>query len=106
MVIPHLTENYGALRDPPEKQAPMCMLHSFPHNIHHCLTWVRSKFQGHLDKTPAEGNDFLCKQQEYIVALESAGDAQARQLLESVVDCLVSQRCLTFEYFLSWDRLK
>ncbi|CAM0950525.1 unnamed protein product [Alopecurus aequalis] len=24
MVIPHLTENYGASRDPPEKQAPMC----------------------------------------------------------------------------------
>ncbi|KAF2306443.1 hypothetical protein GH714_018115 [Hevea brasiliensis] len=33
MVIPHLTENYGASRDPPEKQAPMCTVHSFPHNI-------------------------------------------------------------------------
>jgi len=30
MVIPHLTENYGASRDPPEKQAPMCTVHSFP----------------------------------------------------------------------------
>lgn len=38
MVIPHLTENYGASRDPPEKQAPMCTVHSFPHNIDHCLT--------------------------------------------------------------------
>ena len=24
MVLPHLTENYGASRDPPEKQAPQC----------------------------------------------------------------------------------
>ena len=32
----------GASRDPPEKQAPMCTLHSFPHNIHHCLTYARS----------------------------------------------------------------
>ena len=39
MVVPHLTENYGASRDPPEKSAPMCTLHSFPHNIDHCLTW-------------------------------------------------------------------
>ncbi|GLT71501.1 hypothetical protein SLA2020_435150 [Shorea laevis] len=46
MVIPHLTENYGASRDPPEKQAPMCTVHSFPHNIDHCLTWARSEFEG------------------------------------------------------------
>ncbi|KAG2669900.1 hypothetical protein I3843_14G057400 [Carya illinoinensis] len=55
MVIPHLTENYGASRDPPEKQAPMCTVHSFPHNIDHCLTWARSEFEGLLEKTPAEG---------------------------------------------------
>ena len=41
VVIPHLTENYGASRDPPEKSAPMCTVHSFPHNIDHCLTWAR-----------------------------------------------------------------
>ncbi|KAB2071341.1 hypothetical protein ES319_A08G214900v1 [Gossypium barbadense] len=59
MVIPHLTENYGASRDPPEKQAPMCTVHSFPHNIDHCLTWARSEFEGLLEKTPAE-----CLEQE------------------------------------------
>jgi ubiquitin-activating enzyme E1 len=106
MVIPHLTENYGASRDPPEKQAPMCTLHSFPHNIHHCLTWARSEFEGFLDKTPAEANAFLSKSEECIAAIKSAGDAQARQLLESIVDCLVSQRCVTFNDFLSWSRIK
>jgi hypothetical protein len=40
------TENYGASSDPPEKQAPMCAVHSFPHNIDHCLTWARSEFEG------------------------------------------------------------
>ena len=59
MVNPHLTENYGASRDPPEKQAPMCTVHSFPHNIDHCLTWARSKFEGLLEKTPAEVNGYL-----------------------------------------------
>ena len=52
MVVPHLTENYGASRDPPEKSAPMCTLHSFPHNIDHCLTWARSEFEGMFEKSP------------------------------------------------------
>ena len=47
-VIPGLTENYGASRDPPERQAPMCTVHSFPHTIDHCLTWARSEFEGCL----------------------------------------------------------
>ena len=49
----------GASRDPPEKQAPMCTLHSFPHNIDHCLTTARSDFEGLLEKAPAEVNTFL-----------------------------------------------
>ncbi|RID69440.1 hypothetical protein BRARA_C01534 [Brassica rapa] len=52
MVIPHLTENYGASRDPPEKQAPMCTVHSFPHNIDHCLTWARSEFEAPFWSAP------------------------------------------------------
>ncbi|KAF6982184.1 hypothetical protein CFC21_000608 [Triticum aestivum] len=81
MVIPHLTENYGASRDPPEKQAPMCTVHYFPHNIDHCLTWARSKFEGLLEKTPNEVNSFISNPAEYAAAMRKAGDAQARLLL-------------------------
>mgnify|MGYP000019892454 FL=1 len=104
MVIPHLTENYGASRDPPEKQAPMCTLHSFPHNINHCLTWARSEFEGLLEKTPAEVNTYLSKPEEYKAAMRSAGDAQARELLERVVECLVTEKCHTFEDCIFWAR--
>jgi len=31
----------------------MCTLHSFPHNIDHCLTWARSEFEGLLEKVGA-----------------------------------------------------
>ncbi|PWA46718.1 ubiquitin-activating enzyme E1 2 [Artemisia annua] len=51
MVIPHLSENDGASRDPPEKQVPMHTVQSFPHNIDHCLTWARSEFEGLLERT-------------------------------------------------------
>eukprot|EP00252_Welwitschia_mirabilis_P014821 TRINITY_DN32861_c0_g1_i1.p1 TRINITY_DN32861_c0_g1~~TRINITY_DN32861_c0_g1_i1.p1 ORF type:complete len:1053 (+),score=251.74 TRINITY_DN32861_c0_g1_i1:370-3528(+) len=106
MVIPHMTENYGASRDPPEKQAPMCTVHSFPHNIDHCLTWARSEFEGLLEKSPAEANAFLSKPNEYKAAMKSAGDAQARNLLERVVECLVTERCNTFEDCVAWARKK
>ncbi|KAL4189619.1 hypothetical protein AMTRI_Chr08g208050 [Amborella trichopoda] len=106
MVIPHLTENYGASRDPPEKQAPMCTVHSFPHNIDHCLTWARSEFEGLLEKTPAEVNAFLSKPEEYKAAMRSAGDAQARELLERVIECLRDERCQNFQDCIAWARLK
>ncbi|KAK6122144.1 hypothetical protein DH2020_044113 [Rehmannia glutinosa] len=106
MVIPHLTENYGASRDPPEKQAPMCTVHSFPHNIDHCLTWARSEFEGLLEKTPAEANAYLSNPNEYASAMRKAGDAQARDNLERVIECLDRERCESFQDCITWARLK
>lgn len=106
MVIPHLTENYGASRDPPEKQAPMCTVHSFPHNIDHCLTWARSEFEGLLEKTPAEVNAFLNNPGEYASAMRKAGDAQARETLERVIECLDKERCDTLQDCITWARLR
>ncbi|XWS74385.1 hypothetical protein CRYUN_Cryun02cG0210700 [Craigia yunnanensis] len=106
MVIPHLTENYGASRDPPEKQAPMCTVHSFPHNIDHCLTWARSEFEGLLEKTPAEVNAYLSNPEEYKTAQRNAGDAQARDNLERVLECLEKEKCETFHDCITWARLR
>ncbi|KAH9673124.1 ubiquitin-activating enzyme E1 1 [Citrus sinensis] len=106
MVIPHLTENYGASRDPPEKQAPMCTVHSFPHNIDHCLTWARSEFEGLLEKTPAEVNAYLTSPTEYASAMKNAGDAQARDNLDRVLECLDKERCETFQDCITWARLR
>ncbi|KAK4760364.1 hypothetical protein SAY87_005257 [Trapa incisa] len=106
MVIPHLTENYGASRDPPEKQAPMCTVHSFPHNIDHCLTWARSEFEGLLEKTPTEVNAYLSNPADYAKAMTNAGDAQARDTLECVLECLDRERCEAFEDCITWARLK
>lgn len=106
MVIPHVTENYGASRDPPEKQAPMCTVHSFPHNIDHCLTWARSEFEGLLEKTPAEVNAYLSNPSEYTAAMRNAGDAQARDNLERVLECLDKEKCDAFQDCIVWARLK
>lgn len=66
MVIPHLRENYGASRDPPEKQALVCTVHPLPHNIDHWLTWARSEFDGLLEKTPSGVNTYCPKQPKWV----------------------------------------
>ncbi|GAB2290588.1 E1 ubiquitin-activating protein [Dionaea muscipula] len=106
MVIPHLTENYGASRDPPEKQAPMCTVHSFPHNIDHCLTWARSEFEGLLEKIPTEVNAYLSNPREYTSSMRNVGDAQSRETLERVLECLDRERCDTFQDCVTWARIK
>ncbi|XP_022752921.1 ubiquitin-activating enzyme E1 1-like [Durio zibethinus] len=106
MVIPHLTENYGASRDPPEKQAPMCTVHSFPHNIDHCLTWARSEFEGLLEKTPAEVNAYLSDPVEYATSMRNAADAQAKDNLERILECLDQEKCVTFQDSVTWARLR
>jgi len=103
VVIPHMTENYGASRDPPEKSAPMCTVHSFPHNIDHCLTWARSEFEGILEKAPAEANSYLQDPEKYSASMRQAGDGQARDQLEKVVSSL-QRRPTSFEDCIEYAR--
>ena len=98
VVVPHMTENYGASRDPPEKSAPMCTVHSFPHNIDHCLTWARSEFEGMLEKAPSEANSFLENPEKYKDSGRTGGDAQARDQMEKV---LVALRSICVQPFTS-----
>ncbi|XP_062005459.1 uncharacterized protein LOC133722599 [Rosa rugosa] len=102
VVIPHVTENDGNSRDLPEKQAPMCTVHSFPHNIDNYLTWARSEFAGLLKKTPPEMHALLSKPSENTAAVSNAGDAQARYTLEPVLEYLASERCETFQDCIAW----
>lgn len=108
VVFPHLTENYGASRDPPEKEFPMCTVHSYPHNIYHCLTWARSEFEGMLEKAPTDANAFLSNPQEYKRSMKSGGQAQAQaqSILDRLLECLVFERCITFEDCVAWSRRK
>lgn len=61
----------------------MCTVHSFPHNIDHCLTFARSEFEGLVEKAPSEANAFLADPVKYIAAIR-----QVRGLLhtQSVIE--------------------
>jgi ubiquitin-activating enzyme E1 len=53
VVVPHLTEPYGASRDPQEKSIPLCTLKNFPYLIDHTIQWGRDLFEGWYTKAPA-----------------------------------------------------
>jgi ubiquitin-activating enzyme E1 len=105
-IIPNLTENYGATRDPPEKSAPMCTLHSFPHNIQHCLTFARSEFEGLLEKTPSDVNAYLSDPEKYVLEAKHSNDAAAKEALIRIIDAINAERCESFEDCITWARIK
>lgn len=53
VVVPYLTEPYGASRDPQEKSIPLCTLKNFPYLIDHTIQWGRDLFEGLFMKAPA-----------------------------------------------------
>jgi len=58
--VPHVTESYGASVDPPPTDTPVCLLHSFPHNIEHCLQWAREiLFEGYFVSEPETTNNYI-----------------------------------------------
>ena len=66
VVVPHLTENYGATRDPPEKSIPVCTLKNFPNQITHTLQWARDWFEGAFKQAAEEVNTYLSVPQEQV----------------------------------------
>lgn len=46
VVVPHVTESYGASSDPPVPQIPQCTLHMFPTRPQHTVQLARDVFSG------------------------------------------------------------
>ena len=86
VVVPHVTENYGATRDPPEKSIPVCTLKNFPNQIAHTLQWARDYFEGIFFQAPEDVNAYL--QSPYDIKAEN---------VQTVKNYLVSERPRTYE---------
>ncbi|KAI3925627.1 hypothetical protein MKW98_001481 [Papaver atlanticum] len=76
--------------------------------IDHCLTWVRSEFEGVLEKAPTEVNSYLPNPTEYINAMKKAGlphlgPSKLRCIFEDYFDKRVKQLTFSFsEEFQFW----
>nr|BAT25236.1 host ubiquitin activating E1 [Nitzschia sp. IriIs04] len=104
IVVPHITENYGATRDPPEKSIPVCTLKNFPNQIQHTLQWARDWFEGEFKQSAEEVNAYLSQPpDQYIASLQPNTKADT---LKKVRRTLVDERPVTFEDCVTWARLK
>eukprot|EP01060_Flectonema_neradi_P031522 TRINITY_DN480_c0_g1_i1.p1 TRINITY_DN480_c0_g1~~TRINITY_DN480_c0_g1_i1.p1 ORF type:complete len:1102 (+),score=325.79 TRINITY_DN480_c0_g1_i1:53-3307(+) len=118
-VIPGKTENYGATRDPPEKEAPQCALHNFPHNIDHCLGLAKSEFVGNFETLAADANEFSKGPQKFVDSLIAAGE-NPEAILDKLVgdpkfncamqggltDALITEPAQNFDQCIGWARRK
>lgn len=104
VVVPHVTENYGATRDPPEKSIPVCTLKNFPNQIQHTLQWARDYFEGEFRQGAEDVNSYLASS-DFAAELASQ-QATKLESAKTIRRVLVDERPTTFEDCIIWARLK
>jgi ubiquitin-activating enzyme E1 len=104
VVVPHLTENYGATRDPPEKSIPVCTLKNFPNQIEHTLQWARDWFEGAFKQAPDDATQYLTNP-TFLDHLKTQQNTKL-ETLKRIHDSLVAHRPASFEDCVTWARLR
>jgi ubiquitin-activating enzyme E1 len=99
VVIPHLTEPYGASTDPPEKSVPMCTLKNFPYLIDHTIQWGRNLFEGLFTTAPANFMRFK-KNPESATTLSKSELSEIANDINFVYNnnCCNYEECILFAY--------
>jgi len=105
VVVPFLTENYGASHDPPEKSIPICTLKNFPNAIEHTIQWARDLFEGLFRQGADDVNAYL-NDPNYLQWLEKQPPGARGVALDNLMTCLVKAKPSTFEDCIVWARLK
>lgn len=59
VVVPHLTESYGASSDHEFKEIPICTLKFYPYATEHTVQWARDLFEKHFSTLPLAGQKFV-----------------------------------------------
>jgi len=104
IVVPHVTENYGATRDPPEKSIPVCTLKNFPNQIQHTLQWARDWFEGAFKQSAEEVNAYLSTPpNQYLEGLQQNSKVDTLRLIRKT---LVDERPVSFDDCVVWARLQ
>jgi ubiquitin-activating enzyme E1 len=115
VVVPNITENYGATRDPPEKSIPTCTLKHFPNLIEHTLQWAREFFEETYKQTAEDCNNYIKSetvadfQRNYLAnqqnlkidTLQRMLDALTNYKPNNIQDCLVWARLLFEDLFVN-----
>ena len=107
VVVPHMTENYGATRDPPEKSIPVCTLKHFPNQIEHTLQWAREYFEETFKQAPENVNAYISTPDKDMYAASLANQHNMKmEVLTNVFDLLVKDKPNNYGECIAWARLQ
>lgn len=65
VVVPHMTESYGASNDAPETTIPVCTLKMFPNLPEHTIQYAKSEFIGMFENAPRDFMKYKTNPQEF-----------------------------------------
>ena len=102
VILPRLTESYSSSQDPPEKSFPACTLRNFPNRIEHTIAWARDLFEQYFMQQPEAVNLYLSQPNYVQQTLKHSGNEKAT--LESIRDCLSTDRPMGFQDCIIWAR--
>lgn len=105
IVVPHLTESYGATRDPPEKSIPICTLKNFPSQIEHTIQWARDLFEGLFKSCVDSTNQYLSEGSDFLKNLRREQPNGELETLRTIRSYLALERPMTFDDCIMWARL-
>lgn len=85
VVLPYLTENYGASKDPPEKQIAVCTEKHFPFKIEHVIQWAKNYFLKTYFEIPNDVNSYIDQPNYVVNMMENNQSANVqREKLEGI----------------------
>ena len=104
VVVPSVTENYGAKRDPPEKSFAICTLAHFPRLIEHTLAWARDNYEEMFKQTADDVNSYL-DNPNFFSNLQNQQNMKL-ETLNRIKDSVVANRPSSYADCVVWARRK
>lgn len=104
VIVPHLTETYGSLQDPPEENIPVCTLKLFPYKYEHVVQYARDIFEGYFNKIPS----LFIKIKNNNDILNTMTSTELYEIFEDVkligLNCNNFKHCINIAYKI-WHRI-
>ena len=104
VVVPGITENYGATRDPPEKSIAICTLKHFPNMIEHTLAWARDWFEEAYKQMPDDARSYL-RSPDFQSTLANQQNMKL-EALRRIKEALLDLKPNNFAQCVQWAREK
>ena len=100
IIIPHYTQSYTDIVDPPEETIPLCTLKNFPYQIEHTIQWARDYFEGTVTEPSIELEKFYNGKEEFlatVVKQNKQNPSIARYKLETLKKMYIANEEKSYE---------